>query len=172
MGSSPYKLTYICAVSAVVVFVTFTLLLATYYTYCIDEGMEILNLDESETKRLATALFFSKLESIGNISLALIGILWIFRISMGYKIRIYNTAQEIIFIMINLFLLGSFVAYFLGYDLLLGRMFFHSTIDLEAPIVKFWMWAQRGYLFLGVMLLVVFIYLCHENNESEIPSSN
>jgi hypothetical protein len=43
---------------AVVLFIGVTLLLFIYYRH-LDTGMEIVNLNDSEAKRIATTLFFS-----------------------------------------------------------------------------------------------------------------
>lgn len=154
-------LTNILAFIACVLFIGVTLFFFIHYRG-LDIGMEIVNLDKSEAKRIATTLFFSKLESIGKISLALVGVLWAFVIYTGNKICIRTTWQKILFVVTNLFLFFSFGSYFLGYDFLLGRIFYHSTIDIEAPVVQFWRMAQFVYFTLGIICFIGIILLCRE----------
>ncbi|OPY75875.1 MAG: hypothetical protein A4E64_01753 [Syntrophorhabdus sp. PtaU1.Bin058] len=156
-------LTNIAAVLADVLFIGVTLFLFKYHSG-LDTGMEIINLNNSEAKRIATTLFFSKLESVGKISLALLGVLWAFIIYTGNRINIRTMSQINLFIVTNLCLLFSFGSYFWGYDFLLSRIFYHSTIDLEAPIVKFYSIAQLVYFISGIFWFVITILLCHEKN--------
>jgi hypothetical protein len=136
--------------------------------YKIDPGVEITNLEQSQTKRLASKLFIDKLESIGKISLAIIGALWAFIIYEGTKIKLLNAVSINIFILTNICLLFSFIFYFTGYDFLVNYIFYHSTIDLEAPIVQFWRWAQLLYFFLGLVFFVFTILVTLKLDKNNI----
>ncbi len=155
------RLTKIAAWSAWMILIVITGSLWVYFKD-IDQGMEIVNLEVSESKRMATTLFFSKLESIGKISVAILGVLWAFVIYTGTRIYIQTAAQIALFGASNIYLLMSFITYSLGYDFLLGRIFYHSTIDLEAPIVLFWSKAQIVYFSMGLFWFVILALLCRE----------
>ena len=160
--SSVFDSVNIFVITGIIIFIIITIIFLGYYIY-IDKGMVIINLDASNTKQLATDLFFNKLESIGKMSLALLGALWAIVIYKESKIKIKTSSQRRLFILTNLFLLGSFASYFLGYDFLVARIFYHSTIDLGAPIVGFWRLMQLVYFLTGLVWFVITVYFCREN---------
>lgn len=124
----------------------------------IDTGMELVELN-NQAKLIATNMFFSQLESIGKISLTLLGVLWAFVIYKASRIKIRGSMRICLFIQTNIFLLISFVSYFVGEEFLISRIFYHATIDLEAPIVNFWLLAQRRFFIFGLIWLVLTIFL-------------
>jgi len=132
----------------------------------IDTGMELVELN-NQAKIMATNMFFSRLESIGKISLTLLGVLWAFVIYKASRIKIVGIARKSLFAQSNIFLLVSFWAYFQGENLLIERIFYHATIDLEAPIVNFWLMVQQRFFILGLVWIILTILLSLERDEKE-----
>ena len=130
----------------------------------IDKGMEITNFNENIAKQFAINLFFRKLESIGKISLAVIGVLLAFVFLKGYRIQFNTKSQILLFLIPIISLIGSFIFYLISHDLLLSRLFYHSTIDLEAPIVKTLCRGQLYYFIIGLVWFFLTIVLCRNNN--------
>ena len=141
------------------------LVILSYVRYNrIDTGMALVKLD-NQAKIIATNMFFSQLESIGKISLALIGVMWAFIIYKASRVEIRGFARSCLFIQSNIFLLLSFLAYFVGEDFLIARIFYHSTIDLAAPIVSFWLSLQRLFFTFGLIWSGLTILLSLNLNE-------
>lgn len=151
-------LTWILFVISFLAFISLAISFINKYCYS-DIGMVIDNLDESETKRVAVNLFFSRLESIGNISLALIGILWSFIIFRESRINIQRCEQKLLFILTNLYFLCSFSLYIWSHMLYVTYMFFHRTIDLQAPIVNIFTNFQILFFTFGLISLCITILM-------------
>ena len=130
-----------------------------------DSGMEISEALKHNAQEIAVNLFFEKLTSIGEISLALIGVLWAFVVYKGSKIKIKTFHQKAIFAITNFFFLGSFLLYQKGYDLVLARLFFHNSIDLSAPIVSLWIEGQILFFVCGIICTVFTLLLCYRDEE-------
>lgn len=128
--------------------------------YCsIDHGLVKIDIAANQARSFAASLYFTKLERIGQISLALIGALWIFLIGKDRAIRFKTPYHIVLFVITNIFLLASFGAYFLGSEFLVNLIFYHSTIDLDAPIVKFWSSLQLCSFILGLCYLGLTVLL-------------
>ncbi len=150
-------------IRVIVVILGFILLFSSltifYVRYSkIDTGMELVKLD-NQAKIIATNMFFSQLESVGKISLTLIGLMWAFIIYKASRVEIRGFSRICLFVQSNIFLLLSFLAYFIGEDFLIGRIFYHATIDLSAPIVNFWLSMQRQFFIFGLIWSAVTILL-------------
>jgi hypothetical protein len=106
---------------------------------------------QGDLERFGVEHFLSKLETIGNTSLTLVGALWAgFFLSERSTTNIYSLATVLLFAGTNLFLLSSYVCYFLGDQLLTSRLFFRGTFDLGAESVLFWANSQTLYFAAGV----------------------
>ncbi|MBW1915560.1 MAG: hypothetical protein JRI86_11600 [Deltaproteobacteria bacterium] len=125
-----------------------------------NRGMVIHPLD-NETSRLASTLFFQKMTALAQLAVALLGVSWVYVIlkpaERGEKIKLQaNTIS--CFIMTNLSLSFSLVAYTYGYDFLVDRIFYHATFDLEAPIVGLVKNSQQYLVIKGCVDLVATIF--------------
>lgn len=138
-----------------------------------DSGMEIVDLNKNEAKCISVKLYFEKLKAIGEISLALIGLLWALVIYKNNKIKIISFGQKSMFIATNFLFFGSFLLYFLGYDFVLGRIFFHSSFDLSAPVVSLWREGQLLFFFFGIIWLILTLLSCiQKDKEGKNETSN
>lgn len=131
--------------------IMFSFLVALYFYFNIDFGMEITDLETSQTKKMATSSYLIKLESIGKISLAIIGVLWSIILFKGAQVELSDNITFSYFFVTNLCFLLSFLFYFIGIDTLLNYIFYHGTIDFEAPIVVFFRWGQLFYFSTGLI---------------------
>jgi hypothetical protein len=155
-------------IGSIVGFVILLILIISFFIRYvnIDKGMELIELN-NQAKIIATNKFFSQLESIGKISLTLLGVLWAFVIYKASRVKIQGFARICLFIQSNIFLLASFCAYFKGENFLISRIFYHATIDLEAPIVNFWLLMQQRFFIWGLAWSVLTIILSLEFNNKE-----
>ena len=138
---------------------------SSYYRN-IDGGMKLVELN-TEAKMIAVNRFFSQLESIGTISITLIGVLWAFIIYGASRVKIKRLTEKCLFVQSNLFLLISFATCFFSERFLIGRLFYHSTIDLNAPIVNFGLSMQQSFFISGLIwsVLTILVSLKEERNQ-------
>src|SRR5258708_285665 len=126
-----------------------------YRFWELDSTME-KGLLTSEARKMATELFFKKLETIGQTSLALIGALWgLAFLSDKQALQLKDGLQWMLFCLTNLSFLVSYGAYFIGYDKWVARMFNHESFDLRCDLVSFWTNTQTVYFGTGVIGLVL-----------------
>ncbi len=125
-----------------------------------DNGMVFYDIDKSPSKALAVSLYFKKLETIGKISLTLIGALWAFLVYTENRVDIKRWDQILLFVTSNLFLLCSFATYYIGFDFVMGRIFYHATIDFQAPIISFWDMAQTINFLGGISCSTLTVLVC------------
>lgn len=121
----------------------------------------LLDAPLSEIQLKAIDCYFSKLQNLGSLALALTGALWALVIyPKDAAVSVIDKWRLMLVIIATLFFLTSFVLYSLGYDFLIGRMFFHDTFDLEAPIVQFWSDSQSLCFAFGVASFLLIILAC------------
>lgn len=153
--------TCVAAVALIVTFLTSTVWLTINY-FNVDPGIERVAFDTSEAKRTAVKLFFDQLASIGNLSLALVGVLWAFVLQTSNRIAIRSFAQYMLFFSTNLFLLASFVCHLFGTNLLANSIFLHDAADITAPIVRFWSETQLYYFVAGLFCMLITVFCCYQ----------
>ena len=141
-----------------IIIILITVLVIIAGSWFIDLSMEITDIETSQTKRMATSLYLSKLESIGKISLAIIGVLWALILYEGAQIRLSDSVEINLFLVTNLSFLISFIIYFIGHDFLLNYIFYHATIDFESPVVEFFRWGQLTYFIMGLLFFCFTVY--------------
>lgn len=121
-----------------------------------DQGMDPEKRLTTDESKIAINLFFNRIENLGNHSLFIIGALLAFVVyGTAHTKRFKNI--RLIFICIAI-LFFSYVMYFFGSRLLIELMYFHSSIDLEAPIVKWFMYWQIIFLVFGIVLSGIAIW--------------
>jgi len=128
----------------------------SFFTFA--PGMAIEDLS-SNTKRLATNFFFNKMTAFAQLSIALLGGLWAFLSLADTQIKIEGWEIVTCFGLTNLMLGSSLISYAWGYDFIVERLFYHSSFDIEAPLVSFVKNTQQ-YLFLdgclGFCITIIF----------------
>lgn len=147
------------AVIALAIFVVMVTVFVTWWLL-LDRTMTMHNLDGSSAKIMATTLFFQKLQSLGSISLTLIGVAWAFLLYKETNMEVPRWEQKLLFGVTNLFLAASFMSYSVGYDFLVDRIFLYATIDFGTPVVEIWNWAQVGFFLCGVTSLGLTMIVC------------
>jgi len=125
-----------------------------------DSGMEIVDLNNDKAKSIAVNLFFDKLKTEGELSLGLIGFLWALVVFKNNRIEVRSMGQIFVFSATNILFIESFLLYSVGYDFVLSRVFFHSSIDLCAPIITFWNSSQQSFFLVGVICLFLTLITC------------
>jgi len=116
----------------------------------IDRGMVIYRLD-AESSRLASNLFFEKMTALAQLAVALLGGTWAFITLAETTVRIRGWPTITCFSLANLSLASSLLVYVYGYDFLVGRIFYHATFDIDAPIVASVQSAQQYFFLKGVV---------------------
>ena len=132
-----------------------------------DESMKVIDINASIAKQIAINLFFKKIESIGKISLTILGVLWAFVFFKGYRVSLSNVWQIILFSVPNLSLIGTFIFYIWGHAFLVGRLFYSATIDLKAPYVTLLCNGQLIFFIIGVIWFMLTVVFCHNNSVKE-----
>jgi hypothetical protein len=120
---------------------------ALYTFSTVDRGMVIHRLD-TESSRLASTLFFEKMTALAQLAVALLGGTWAFVTLAETTVHIKGWPTITCFALANISLACSLLVYVYGYDFLVGRIFYHATFDIDAPIVALTQNAQQ-YFFLG-----------------------
>jgi hypothetical protein len=131
--------------------------------FSIQRGMDIVKVDTAE--QVAIERFFDKLENIGEMSLVLIGALWTLFVYGESRVRPRGGCEWTLFASANLHFAASFLIYFVGTDFLVSRLFYHSSIDLDAPIVSYWRQWQLVYFVGGLLSLVASILVSLREKE-------
>lgn len=130
--------------------------LQTFLT--IDRGMVIYRLD-AESSMLASTLFFEKMTALAQLAVALLGGTWAFITLAETTVHIRGWPTATCFTLANLSLACSLLVYVYGYDFLVGRIFYHATFDIDAPIVASVQSAQQYFFLKGVLDLGVTILI-------------
>lgn len=132
-----------------------------------DETIRAIAADKSP-QLAAINLYFAKLQSIGNLSLGLIGVLWAFVIyEEKTKLEINTAWRSALLYCATTFLLFSFALYMHGYDFLVGRLFFHSAFDFEAPIVRFYSVGQMVFFGGGTLSFLMIVFCCRKQRGTQ-----
>ena len=127
-----------------------------------DETIQAIPADKSP-QLAAINLYFAKLQALGHLSLGLTGVLWAFVIyEEKTKLEINTRWRSALLYCATIFFLSSFVLYMDGYDFLVGRLFFHSAFDFEAPIVRFYSVGQMVFFAGGTLLFLMIVLFCRK----------
>lgn len=117
-----------------------------------DSHMEIHRVD-SETSRMASLLFFEKMVSISQASIALLGGAWALITLTDTRIQFSKLSVVAGFVVFNLSMTVSLLIYYFGYDFIVERVFYHLAFDMEAPYVMFYKNFQSIFFVYGVFSL-------------------
>lgn len=117
----------------------------------IDEGMQLIAIN-NDGKQIAINIFLSQQETIGTTSIALIGAFWALFIYGDHKMNFKTWHGKFLVMQISFLFLCCLMLSFWGQDFIIKRIFYHNTLDFEAPILKFWIYWQRGIFILGLIL--------------------
>jgi hypothetical protein len=128
----------------------------------LDPGTELTKFQTSEAERAAVKLFFDQIALVGNLSLALLGVLWAFVLQKSNRIEIRRPREYVLLVSSSLFLLASLICNLLGTNLLTERLFSSGAADITAPIVRFWSDAQLLYFGLGLFFALVTVFCCRQ----------
>jgi hypothetical protein len=128
----------------------------------LDPGIERTKFQTSEAERAAVKLFFDQIALVGNLSLALLGVLWAFVLQKSNRIEIRCPREYVLLVSTSLFLLASLICHLLGTNLLTERIFLYDAADITAPIVRFWSDAQLLYFGLGLFFALVTVFCCRQ----------
>jgi hypothetical protein len=146
---------------ASMLFTLVALSLATWWTYrSIDHGMEIMD-RLTDSQQMAITQYLASRGTLAGTSLTLLGGFAALFLYTGNRIRIRTTYQKFLFGGVLLLIAGSYVAYYVGYEFLLQRMYFRSSFDLGAPIIQLWAGTQLRFLIAGLIWAIVTVVLCY-----------
>lgn len=142
-------------------FIIIVLVIGFIIYFCnIDDGMRKIEIKDNGVRAIAVNMFAAQLEAIGNLSLTLIGAFLALLIYGESKLQIKNYSNVYLVSQTIGFFVASFLGYFLGQSFLISRLFYHGSIDLEAPIVNFWIYSQIVFFVAGLVWAVVTIVIC------------
>jgi len=131
----------------------------------LDSTVEVIAIKEG-VQKTAVERYFSKLETIGNTSLTLIGVLWAFLfLSEKNNVSLDSAPKVMLVFMPHLFLLASYLCYFFGDDFLTARMFYKETFDPGSAAVEFWRRSQIYYFLGGALCLANTIVAVRKRNQ-------
>lgn len=135
-----------------------------YTYYSVDFGVELL--EPNESRMLAWDLYASKVQSLGTVSLTLLGVLWAFLIYRNTEIRVTGCSAWRMFVSANLFFGSSFLIYLRQYDLSVSHLNSYGPTDLAAPFFQLLASAQWVSVVLGVVVTGALILTCRKENSS------
>jgi hypothetical protein len=129
-----------------------------YSWFTVDTGFEIHRLSD-EPSRLASTMFFDKLTSISQLTLALLGATWAMVAVQDTKVTLANRPTRIAFGLTNASFVLSLLVYSRGYDFIIQRIFHHQAFDIDAPFVCLVNTGQQSFFIFGCIALVCTILL-------------
>jgi sterol desaturase/sphingolipid hydroxylase (fatty acid hydroxylase superfamily) len=148
-------------VSTIGFVITAILVIGFIIYFCnIDDGMRKIEIKDSGVRVTAVNMFAAQLEAIGSLSLTLIGAFLALLIYGESKLQIRGYSKVYLVFQTIAFFVVSFLGYFLGQRFLISRLFYHGSIDLEAPVINFWIYFQIVFFVMGLVWAVVTIIIC------------
>ena len=92
---------------------------------------------ESESSRLASNMYFSKLTALAQLTVGLLGGAWALVTVVDTSVKMKGWPTIACFTVANLSFLLSLAIYAYGYDFIVARIFHHATFDIDAPFISF-----------------------------------
>lgn len=147
--------------AGVITILTMALLVLLIYwghsLFVTDRSMEKFDLN-SEAARLASNLFFAKMTAIAQITVALIAAAWALVTLSDVSVRVEGASSSICFWLANASFGFSLLAYAIGHDFIVERVFHHATFDIDAEYIKAIKNSQQTLFLNGLLDLVVSIF--------------
>jgi hypothetical protein len=122
-----------------------------------DRSMEKFDLN-SEAARLASNLFFAKMTAIAQITVALIAAAWALVTLRDVSVHVEGASSKICFWLANISFGFSLLAYAIGNDFIIERVFHHATFDIDAEYIKAIKNSQQNLFLNGLLDFAVSIF--------------
>lgn len=127
----------------------------------VDTGWVINQLSE-ETSRLASTFYFNKMNTIAQLSTAILGGFWVSLLILKSEVKIDRFTTKVCFALATLSLGISLYFYCYAYDLIVTRIFYHKSFDIGADFVILFKNLQITFFLIGCLNIAATVLIGKE----------
>jgi len=132
------------------------LTVAWLYYRSFNHGMEII--DMGDLHKVALTQFLEPAKHIATLAVGVMGALWV-SCAIERKVVLRGGMNLWLFLYGQFFLLFTMISYWAGTRLVATRLFHHESVDISAPIIRYWHTLEVVSFGLGVICSALAILL-------------